>query len=74
MTGRQYTRTGVPGVFGPTVGTGLPLTEITVAEQLKTAGYRTAIQGELPSASFGRPSWLVFWLLAFAATLACSLN
>lgn len=43
----RFTRTGVPGVFGPTVGNGLPLTEITVAEHLKSAGYRTAAMGAL---------------------------
>jgi arylsulfatase A len=46
MTGRQYTRTGVPGVFGPTVATGLPLNETTVAGQLKKAGYATAAMGK----------------------------
>eukprot|EP01065_Artemidia_motanka_P041875 TRINITY_DN5499_c0_g1_i1.p1 TRINITY_DN5499_c0_g1~~TRINITY_DN5499_c0_g1_i1.p1 ORF type:complete len:566 (+),score=200.06 TRINITY_DN5499_c0_g1_i1:84-1700(+) len=46
MTGRQYVRTGVPGVFGPTVDTGLPLNETTAADQLKKAGYKTAIMGK----------------------------
>mmetsp|Transcript_56321 Transcript_56321/g.180831 ORF Transcript_56321/g.180831 Transcript_56321/m.180831 type:complete len:599 (+) Transcript_56321:53-1849(+) len=46
MTGRQFTRTGVPGVFGPTVNVGLPLNETTVAEQLKKAGYATAAVGK----------------------------
>eukprot|EP00586_Coscinodiscus_wailesii_P004105 CAMPEP_0172485774 /NCGR_PEP_ID=MMETSP1066-20121228/13956_1 /TAXON_ID=671091 /ORGANISM="Coscinodiscus wailesii, Strain CCMP2513" /LENGTH=514 /DNA_ID=CAMNT_0013251235 /DNA_START=310 /DNA_END=1854 /DNA_ORIENTATION=- len=46
MTGRQYPRTGVPGVFGPTVAAGLPLNETTVAEQLKKAGYTNAIVGK----------------------------
>ena len=46
MTGRQYTRVGVPGVFGPTGNTGLPLNETTVADQLKKAGYATAICGK----------------------------
>jgi len=46
MTGRQYTRVGVPGVFGPTGNTGLPLNETTVADQLKKAGYSTAICGK----------------------------
>ena len=35
MTGRQYTRVGVPGVFGDSSTTGLPLNETTVADQLK---------------------------------------
>ncbi len=46
MTGRQYTRVGVPGVFGPTGNTGLPLNETTVADQMKRAGYATAICGK----------------------------
>jgi arylsulfatase A len=33
MTGRQFPRTGVPGVFGPTVQGGLNLNETTIAEQ-----------------------------------------
>lgn len=41
MTGRQFNRVGVPGVFGPTVKAGLPLNETTVADQLKKAGYAT---------------------------------
>lgn len=43
MTGRQYSRVGVPGVFGDSSSTGLPLNETTVADQLKKAGYATAI-------------------------------
>jgi len=46
MTGRQYTRVGVPGVFGDSSTTGLPLNETTVADQLKKAGYATAIMGK----------------------------
>jgi len=46
MTGRQYQRTGVPGVFGNAVSTGLPLNETTMAEQLKKAGYKTGIVGK----------------------------
>lgn len=46
MTGRQFNRVGVPGVFGPTVSAGLPLNETTVADQLKKAGYATAIMGK----------------------------
>jgi arylsulfatase A-like enzyme len=41
MTGRQFARIGVPGVFGPTVNTGLPLNETTVANQVKKQGYAT---------------------------------
>ena len=46
MTGRQFTRIGVPGVFGPTGNVGLPLNETTVAEQLKRAGYANAAVGK----------------------------
>ena len=46
MTGRQFNRVGVPGVFGDTSTTGLPLNETTVADQLKKAGYATAIMGK----------------------------
>ena len=45
MTGRQFTRVGVPGVFGPTGNVGLPLNETTVAE-LKQAGYVNAAVGK----------------------------
>ena len=46
MTGRQFSRIGVPGVFGPSVDAGLPLNESTVADQVKKAGYKTAIMGK----------------------------
>eukprot|EP00041_Stephanoeca_diplocostata_P008161 m.118189 g.118189 ORF g.118189 m.118189 type:complete len:592 (-) comp17199_c0_seq1:157-1932(-) len=46
MTGRQFNRIGVPGVFGPGVDVGLPLNETTVADQMKKAGYTTAIMGK----------------------------
>ena len=46
MTGRQWSRMGIPGVFGPTVSSGLPLNETTVATLLKGAGYRTGIVGK----------------------------
>jgi len=46
MTGRQFARLGVPGVYGPTVSAGLPLNETTIAEQLKKANYSTAIMGK----------------------------
>ena len=47
MTGRQFNRMGVPGVFFPTVSQGLPLNETTVAGQLKKAGYATAAMGKV---------------------------
>ncbi|EDQ85419.1 uncharacterized protein MONBRDRAFT_11941 [Monosiga brevicollis MX1] len=46
MTGRQFARIGVPGVFSPTGNTGLPLNETTAAQQLKQANYATAIVGK----------------------------
>jgi len=46
MTGRHFTRSGVPGVFSPTVNVGLPLNETTLAEQLKKADYATAAVGK----------------------------
>eukprot|EP01060_Flectonema_neradi_P024603 TRINITY_DN33525_c0_g1_i1.p1 TRINITY_DN33525_c0_g1~~TRINITY_DN33525_c0_g1_i1.p1 ORF type:complete len:558 (+),score=114.15 TRINITY_DN33525_c0_g1_i1:38-1675(+) len=46
MTGRQFVRLGVPGVFGPTVNDGLNLNETIVAKQLKKAGYKTAMMGK----------------------------
>ena len=46
MTGRVYSRVGVPGVFGGTSQTGLPLSEVTLADQFKTAGYATAAVGK----------------------------
>jgi arylsulfatase A len=47
LTGRQYTRVGVPGVFGDSSKTGLPLNETTVADQLKKVGYKTGIMGKV---------------------------
>ena len=46
MTGRQYPRTGVKEVFNAPSVAGLPLEEITVAEQLKKINYTTAIVGK----------------------------
>lgn len=46
MTGRQFARTGVPGVLDATWNIGLPLNETTLAEQLKKADYATAIMGK----------------------------
>ena len=46
MTGRQYVRLGVPGVFFPTVADGLNLNETIVGKQLKKAGYKTAAMGK----------------------------
>ena len=46
MTGRQFARTGLPGVIGPDCSYGLNLDEITIAEHLKKAGYATGIVGK----------------------------
>jgi len=46
MTGRQFARTGLPGVIGPACSYGLNLNEITIAEHLKKANYSTAIVGK----------------------------
>jgi arylsulfatase A len=56
MTGRQFARIGVPGVFGPSVTAGLPLNETTVADQLKKAGCATPWHIYLCPISFGPPS------------------
>ena len=47
MTGRQFTRTGVPGVLFPQAANGLPLNESTVADQLKKAGNTSAAMGKV---------------------------
>ena len=44
LTGRYPQRAGVPGNVGPT--NGLPNEQVTIAEMLKRAGYRTAIFGK----------------------------
>ena len=45
MTGRLFGRAGIwPGVLSPLSIGGLPLTEITVAKALKTAGYTTGVR------------------------------
>ena len=46
MTGRIYSRIGLPGVLGPTSQTGLPLRETTLADQFKKAGYATGMIGK----------------------------
>lgn len=49
LTGRLPIRNGVTGnlaVFFPHSATGLPLSEITLADALKTKGYRTGIVGK----------------------------
>ncbi|HEX8549682.1 MAG TPA: sulfatase-like hydrolase/transferase, partial [Cytophagaceae bacterium] len=46
LTGRYPVRTGVNAVLFPTAKEGLPASEITIAEQLKTKGYTTGIIGK----------------------------
>jgi arylsulfatase A-like enzyme len=46
MTGRYPTRVGMPGVLWPDSPGGLPDSETTIAQVLKTAGYRTACVGK----------------------------
>ena len=46
LTGRYPIRTGVNGAIGPDSTIGLPPSEITLAEALKPAGYRTALVGK----------------------------
>ncbi|KAM6385880.1 arylsulfatase A isoform 2-T2 [Alca torda] len=47
LTGRFQMRSGVyPGVFNPDSRGGLPLSEVTLAEVLKTKGYATAMVGK----------------------------
>ena len=46
LTGRQFLRSGLPGVLGATSRIGLPLNDTTVAEVLREAGYRTAACGK----------------------------
>jgi arylsulfatase A-like enzyme len=46
LTGRYPIRAGVPNVLFPTETTGLPTSEVTLAELLKPAGYATAAIGK----------------------------
>jgi arylsulfatase A-like enzyme len=46
LTGRYPIRTGVNGALGPDATIGLPASEMTLAEALKSAGYRTALVGK----------------------------
>jgi arylsulfatase len=46
LTGRYPTRVGVPNVLAPTSTTGLSLTDKTIAEVLKPAGYKTICVGK----------------------------
>ena len=55
MTGRQWPRMGIPGVFNPTTASGLPLNETTLAEQLQGAGYTSAIVGARAPPAARRP-------------------
>lgn len=46
LTGRYPVRSGLPHVLGPDARTGLPASEVTLAEALKARGYRTAAVGK----------------------------
>ena len=46
MTGRYPTRVGVPGVLSPGDQGGLSLSETTIADMLKTQGYKTLCVGK----------------------------
>ncbi|MBK1879746.1 sulfatase-like hydrolase/transferase [Pelagicoccus mobilis] len=46
MTGRVPQRMGVVGVYFPESFTGMPTNEITIAQVLKKAGYKTGIVGK----------------------------
>lgn len=46
MTGRYPTRMGISGVFFPDSYTGMPQSEVTIAEMLHEQGYRTAAVGK----------------------------
>jgi arylsulfatase len=46
LTGRYPIRAGVPNVLFPTETTGLPPSEVTIAEMLKPTGYATAAIGK----------------------------
>lgn len=57
MTGRYPTRTGVYGIVRPHAAWGLPLTERTLADELRAAGYATAICGKWHLGEF-QPGYL----------------
>ncbi len=46
LTGRYATRSGVPGVLCPGDDGGLAAGEVTIAQMLKSAGYRTGLTGK----------------------------
>lgn len=46
LTGRYPTRAGVPRVFFPRDTTGLPASEVTIAQMLKPLGYKTMCVGK----------------------------
>jgi arylsulfatase A-like enzyme len=55
MTGRYVAHTGVYSVVRPHAPWGLPLAEKTLAQQLKDAGYETAISGKWHLGEFQAP-------------------
>lgn len=46
MTGRQPPRVGMPGVINSLSAAGLPLTEVTLADDLKASGYTSLALGK----------------------------
>ena len=44
LTGRQAPRVGMVGVINSLSAVGLPLTEVTVADELRAAGYTTLVR------------------------------
>ena len=46
LTGRYPVRMGIQGVFFPDSYTGMPQSEVTIAEMLKEQGYKTSIVGK----------------------------
>ena len=53
LTGRYCSRSGVNRPLGPGEKTALPGEEITIAEMLKTSGYRTALVGKWHLGDYG---------------------
>jgi arylsulfatase A-like enzyme len=73
LTGRQWTRMGIPAVFNAVGNVGLPLNETTVATELKKGGYRTGVVGEWPCPTHARGPPLVA-LLRRRATARPAVN
>ena len=46
MTGRQPPRVGMPGVLNSLSAAGLPLKEVTLAQELQALGYKSLALGK----------------------------